>query len=57
MMRKLSWILPTMLASSVYAEDEKEVVVESAEELKEITVKQNLEERPKMVLILAGSLG
>jgi len=40
MMRKLSWMLPRMLAFSVYAEDEKEVVVESAKELQEIKVKQ-----------------
>ena len=40
MRRKLSWMLPIMLVFSVYAEDEKEVVVENAKELKEIKVKQ-----------------
>ena len=40
MRRKLSWMLPIMLVFSVYAEDEKEVVVENAKELKEIKVKE-----------------
>jgi len=40
MMRKLSWMLLVLLAFSVYAEDEKEVVVGSAKELKEIKTKK-----------------
>ena len=40
MRRKLSWMFPIMLVFLVYAEDEKEVVVENAKELQEIKVKQ-----------------
>mgnify|MGYP003322327853 CR=1 FL=1 len=40
MRRKFSWILLVLLAFSVYAEDEKTVVVESPEELKGITAKK-----------------
>ena len=32
MMRKFSWVLLVLLAFSVYAEDEKAVVIRSAEE-------------------------
>ena len=39
-MRNLSWMLLVLLAFSVYAEDEKAVVVGSAEELKGITAKR-----------------
>ena len=40
MMRKFSWMLLLLLAFSVYAEDEKAVVVGSAKELKGITAKK-----------------
>ena len=40
MMRKFSWMLLVLLAFSVYAEDEKEVIVGSAQELKGITAKK-----------------
>ncbi len=40
MMRKFSWVLLVLLAFSVYAEDEKAVVIRSAEELKGITAKK-----------------
>ena len=39
-MRKISIILLVLLAFSVYDEDEKEEVVGSAEELKEISTKK-----------------
>ena len=39
-MRKFSWMLLVLLAFSVYAEDEKAVVIRSAEELKGITAKK-----------------
>ena len=39
-MRKFSWVLLVLLAFSVYAEDEKLLVVESVEELKGITAKK-----------------
>ena len=39
-MRKFSWVLLVLLAFSVYAEDEKAVVIRSAEELKGITAKK-----------------
>ena len=39
-MRKLSWMLLVLLAFSVYAEDEKAVVVGSAKELKGVTAKK-----------------
>ena len=39
-MRKFSWMLLLLLAFSVYAEDGKEVVVGSAEELKGVTAKK-----------------
>ncbi len=41
MMRKLSWML-LLLAFSVYADDEKAVVVGSAEELRGITMDSGL---------------
>ena len=41
MMRKFSWMLLVLLAFSVYAEDEKAVVVGSAKELKGFTAKKN----------------
>ena len=40
MMRRFSWMLLMFLAFSVYAEDEKAVVVRSAEELKGVTDKK-----------------
>jgi len=40
MMRKFSWMLLVLMAFSVYAEDEKEVVIESVEGLKGITAKK-----------------
>ena len=39
-MRKFSWVLLVLLVFSVYAEDEKLLVVESVEELKGITAKK-----------------
>ena len=39
-MRKFSWMLLVLLAFSVYAEDEKLLVVGSAKELKGITAKK-----------------
>ena len=39
-MRKFSWMLLVLMAFSVYADDEKAVVVGSAEELKGITAKK-----------------
>ena len=39
-MRKFSWMLLVLLVFSVYAEDEKLLVVESAKELKEVTAKE-----------------
>ena len=40
MMRKFSWMLLLVSVFSVYAEDEKVVVVGSAKELKRITAKK-----------------
>jgi len=40
MIRKFSWMLLVLVACSVYAEDEKLLVVESAKELKGITAKK-----------------
>ena len=42
MMRKFSWMLLVVLAFSVYADDEKAVVVGSAEELRGITMDSGL---------------
>ena len=42
MMRKFSWMLLVLLAFSVYADDEKAVVVGSAEELRGITMDSGL---------------
>ena len=55
-MRKISIILLVLLAFSVYDEDEKEEVVRSAEELKEISTKKITwkEDQAKIVLIPAG---
>ena len=52
-MRKLSWMLLVLLAFSVYAEDEKAVVVGSAKELKGITAKKIIwkKDQAKMVRI------
>ena len=49
MMRKLSWML-LLLAFSVYADDEKAVVVGSAEELKGITVEEKRGRAPTQPL-------
>ena len=53
MMRKVSWMLLVLLAFSVYAEDEKAVVVGSAKELKGITAKKIIwkKDEAEMVLI------
>ena len=50
-MRKFSWMLLVLFAFSVYAEDEKLLVVESAKELKEVTAKKIIwkKDRAKMV--------
>jgi len=55
-MRKISIILLVLLAFSVYDEDEKEEVVGSAEELKEISTKKITwkKDGAKIVLIPAG---
>ena len=50
MMRKFSWILLVLLAFSVYADDEKAVVVGSAEELKGITVEEKRGRAPTQPL-------
>ena len=50
MMRKFSWMLLLLLAFSVYAEDGKEVVVGSAEELKGITVEEKRGRSPTQPL-------
>ena len=42
MRRKFSWMLLVLLAFSVYADDEKAVVVGSAEELRGITMDSGL---------------
>ena len=59
MRRKFSWMLLVLLAFSVYAEDEKGVVVGSAKELKGITAKKILwkKDEDKMVMIPANSSG
>ena len=56
-MREFSWMLLVLLAFSVYAEDEKVVVVGSAKELKGITAKKVIwkKDGAKMVRIPAGS--
>ena len=49
-MRKFSWMLLALLVFSVYAEDEKEVVVGSADEFKgieSVVVKEGKLIRPK----------
>ena len=55
-MRKFSWMLLVLLVFSVYAEDEKAVVVGSAEELKGITAKKIIwkKDGAKMVRIPAS---
>ena len=57
MMRIFSWMLLMLLAFSVYAEDEKAVVVESAKELKGITAKKVIwkKDGAEMAYIPAGS--
>ena len=56
MMRKFSWMLLVLFAFSVYAEDEKLLVVESAKELKEVTAKKIIwkKDGAKMVRIPAS---
>ena len=56
MMRKFSWMLLLVSVFSVYAEDEKVVVVGSAEELKGITAKKIIwkKDGAKMVRIPAS---
>jgi len=56
MMRKFSWMLLVLLVFSVYAEDEKAVVVGNAKELKEITAKKIIwkKDGAKMVSIPAS---
>ncbi|MDP6592286.1 MAG: SUMF1/EgtB/PvdO family nonheme iron enzyme [Candidatus Poseidoniia archaeon] len=56
MMRKFSWMLLVLLVFSVYAEDEKLLVVESAKELKEVTAKKIIwkKDGAKMVRIPAS---
>ena len=55
-MRKFSWMLLVLFAFSVYAEDEKLLVVESAKELKEVTAKKIIwkKDGAKMVRIPAS---
>ena len=55
-MRKINIILLVLWAFSVYEEDEKEEVVRSVEELKEISTKKitSKEDQAKIVLIPAG---
>ena len=57
-MRKFSWLLLVLLAFSVYADDEKTVVVESAKELKGITAKKIIwkKDGAKMVRIPYGKI-
>ena len=52
-MRKFSWVLLVLLVFSVYAEDEKAVVVGSAKELKGITAKKIIwkKDGAKMVVV------
>ena len=56
-MRRISWILLAWLVFSVYAGDEKSVVVGSAEELKGISAKKIIWQKDgaKMALVPAGS--
>ena len=56
-MRKFSWMLLVLLVFSVYADDEKTVVVESAKELKGITAKKVIwkKDGAEMAYIPAGS--
>ena len=56
-MRKINIILLVLWAFSVYDEDEKEEVVRSVEELKEISTKKITwkEDQAKIVLIPAGA--
>ena len=56
-MRKFSWMLLVLFAFSVYAEDEKLLVVESAKELKGVTATKIIwkKDEAKMVRIPAGS--
>ena len=52
-MRKFSWMLLVLLAFSVYAEDEKAVVVGSADEFKgieSVVVKEGKLIRPKQII-------
>jgi len=58
MMRKFSWMLLVLLVFSVYAEDEKEVVVGSAKELKEIKTKKIIwkKDGAQMVLVRPHTL-
>ena len=51
MMRKFSWMLLVLLAFSVYADDGKEVVVGSAEELKGITAKKIIWKKDRSVMM------
>ena len=57
MVQKFSWMLLVLLAFSVYAEDEKAVVVGSTEELKGITAKKITWEKDgsQMALIPSGT--
>ena len=53
MMRKFSWVLVVVLAFSVHAEDEKVVVVGSADEFKgieSVVVKEGKLIRPKQII-------
>ena len=50
-MRRFSWMLLMFLAFSVYAEDEKAVVVRSAEELKGVTDKKIIWEKDGAVMM------
>ncbi len=53
MMRKFSWMLLSLLVFSVYAEDEKEVVVGSADEFKgieSVVVREGKLIRPKQII-------
>ena len=50
MMRQFNWMLLVVLAFSVYAGDEKAVVIRSAEELKGITVEEKRGRAPTQPL-------
>ena len=54
MMRKFYWMLLVLFAFSVYAEDEKAVVIGSAKELKGVVAKKIIWKKDGAKMVLVG---